>query len=224
MSAVLVRTALALALAFVVVACIGAAAQTFTLDPDRVHTVSVYAAGPSAGPDLAEALLAEDRPDGAAARLHLTNADRRTVVDLIAWEENGPPTDWQPPYFPNAEAYWRRDFRLATSFAQEGEDFAVSVGDPVQWSEFLMRDLSRRAELSDVVTALTESMTFGEPATLLSIQQLLSDNGLSIGLFGRWSEPAGFKVFTEGATFGSRPYWAPMADNAHWMLEVVAIR
>ncbi len=200
------------------------AAGRFEIVEDHTYSVSVLSAELAVASNALDLFQARPLPEGTTSALILRSRDGTAVVEIVAWPDGIVSEKTATPYVPAARLYWRRDFDLVTSFAKQDQGFAVTLGDAVQWSEFLLRDPDDIDELSGMVGGMTEAMTVGGPETLLSIQQLRSEHDTSIGLFGRWAKPEGFEVFLEEGTFGDKPYWDDYADNAHWMMEVISIR
>ena len=87
-----------------------------------------------------------------------------------------------------------------------------------------MRDPAKLEEFAEMVGPITDGMVAGGASTLRGIARMHATNGLSLGLLGLWGDRDGFRVFQRADTFGPDPYWAPYADNAHWMFDVVLIR
>ena len=201
-----------------------AAQDRFEIVPDGSYTVVVYIAGAKSAATLANALTDQPRPEAAKTELLLQSLDGATLVQILGWTDEQAAASYRHPYFPAAQAYWRRDFTLDGTFTKDGENAAITPDSFVQWSEFLMRDPSGLTELGEMVGGMVDAMTLGGPDTLLSVQVLQATNELSIGLLGRWSKRDGFYVFEQEETFGDDPYWADYADNAHWMMTVLAIR
>lgn len=200
------------------------AQDSFEITPVDTVTVVFYVVGDEAADPIATALADDELQAGATSELLLRSQEGDTLVHLIKWQAEEPAQSYRARYFPLAEAYWRREFQLKSAEAQEGEGWSITPDASVQWSEFLMRDPSLTEELSETVGGMVMGMTMGGAETLLSAQTFTSTNGLSVGILARWAEPDGFKVFVKDDVFGDDPYWHDYADNAHWMMTVIAIK
>ena len=213
------------AFAVSIVLCAAAwADEPFEVIDGDTYSVVVYVAGADSAPAVSGALQDQPFAEGAEGELLLQSLDGATLVQIIHWETNEAAAMYRAPYFPSAQVYWRREYRLVGAFAKEGELFQITADSAVQWSEFLVRDPALLPELGEIVEGIVEGMTLAGPDTLLATQQLTATNGLSIGLLARWADEEGFHVFEREQTFGDDPYWADYADNAHWMMRVLAIR
>ena len=198
--------------------------EPFEVMDGETYSVVVYIACADSAQAVTSAVQDQPLPEGAEGELLLQSLDGATLVQIIRWETNEAAATYHAPYFPSAQAYWRREYRLVSSFAKEGETLQITADSAVQWSEFLMRDPALLPELGETVGGIVEGMTLAGPETLLATQQLSATNGLSIGLLARWADEEGFHLFEREETFGDDPYWADYADNAHWMMRVLSIR
>lgn len=219
---------LALTLAVAPVAFPGRATAQLAIEvaPGAAYTVEVWTGDVETARAIEVALRSRTRPVGARGQAMLRDHAGRTLALLTAWPsaEAAAGTEGSP-YFPAAETYWRRAFAMTGSSAKAGESFTITSGSHVQWSEFLMRDPRGIGEFAEMVGGITDSMAEGGGAAgLRAIARMQSTHGTSLALLGLWTEREGFKVFERDATFGPDPYWAPFADNAHWMMDVALTR
>lgn len=206
----------------------GRAAADLAIDtaPGATCSVEVWTGDAATAQAIEAALRDRPRPDGARGQALMRDHAGRTVVLLTAWPSAEAAAEAEgSPYFAAAEVYWRRAFSLTGASAKADVAFVIGQGSSVQWSEFLMRDLARIDDFAEMVAGITDGMAEGGGApTLQAIARMQSAHGTSLALLGLWADRDGFKVFQRDATFGSDPYWAPFADNARWMLEVVLTR
>ncbi len=165
------------------------ASDSFTITEATTYTVVVYAAGASAGPAVADALEARPAPEGAEASLLLQSRDAGTVVEVIAWQDPTAAPSFRAPYFPAAQAYWRREFTPVASVAKEGEGLAITASSHVQWSEFLLRDPGELDDLSAMVGGMVEGMTLAGPDELRTMSQLHATSGAQHRSSGHLGDP-----------------------------------
>jgi hypothetical protein len=212
------------ALAAVACAAVAQAGGTLEIDAEAsgALTVAVWIGDEEAGGPLRAALLAADLPEGAGGQALLAARKGHVLVEITTWPSRTAAETYAVPYLPAVPAYWRRVFVVDRVFGRVPLEIGPDAS--VQWSEFLVREPARQAELARIVGGMVAAMAGGGAETLAAIGQLRSVHGTSIGLLGLWDTKEGFHVFERNATFGPSPYWEPYADNAHWMLGVVRIR
>lgn len=186
-------------------------------------TVAVWIAGAS-GSEVEKALLDRAKPGGAKSQMLLRSIDGSAFVEITAFQNISSRTEYQPIYVPRASAYWRRDFVWKDMFAQSKPLSEVNGKSHVQWSEFTLRKGEDIAPLYEIVNPMVATMIAGGAPTLTTADTLHATDNSSIGILATWSEAEGFGVFERQATFGEAPYWAPFADNAHWMLRPIQFR
>lgn len=189
-------------------------------DASELYTSIVTIVEPG-GPDLGPSLAGAPLPDGALQQVLLRSADGAAYVEITRWSRGRLPSEYVPAYVPAARAYWRHDF---SPVGTAGSSFEIDAGSHVQWSQFLLRDAGDHDALLQLVEPMVGTMAAGGAPTLEAIATLTSTHETSIALFGKWETAEGFEIFREDGTFGASPYWAPFADNAHWMLTPVAFK
>ena len=111
--------------------------EPFEVVAGDTYSVVVYIAVADSAQAVTGAVQDQPLPDGAEGELLLQSLDGATLVHVIRWETDEAAATYRAPYFPAAQAYWRREYRLVGSFAKEGETFQITADSAVQWSEFL---------------------------------------------------------------------------------------
>lgn len=191
--------------------------------PGDLYTAVVYIGGPGAQ-SVEKVLTSGALPRGASQQVVLRSVGGDTFVELTKWSTAAARNSYKPRYVAVASAYWRRDFSPVDQVAKPQASHVITGASNVQWSEFLLRDPSKQQELYEQASGMARNMVEAGPDQLQTLTAMKSTNGASVALLALWSNRDGFSVFEEDATFGEDPYWAPVADNAHWMMRPILLR
>jgi hypothetical protein len=191
--------------------------------PSDLYSAVVYMAGPGAGV-VEQVLTSSALPNGASQQAILKSLDGSTFVELTKWTSVATRSAYKARYVAKASAYWRRDFAPVDQISKPQAAMNMTGSSNVQWSEFLLRDPSKQQELYEQASGMARNMVEAGPAELQTLTAMKSNNGSSIAILALWSNREGFGIFEKDATFGDDPYWAPVADNAHWMMRPILLR